>query len=100
MADQVPEDVMAARLARLQALTDQQQKGFNRSSIGRTLDVLFERRGKLPGQVAGRSPWLQAVQVEASAALIGQIAPVEITATGAWSLHGVLADDIKREAVA
>ena len=100
MAGQVPEEVMAARLARLQALTDQQQKGFNRASVGKTVDVLFERKGKLPGQVAGRSPWLQAVQVEASEALIGQIRPVEITATGAWSLHGVLAGEIKREAVA
>ena len=100
MADQVPEEVKAQRLARLQAVTDQQQKAFNRASIGRRLDVLFERKGRLPGQVAGRSPWLQAVQIEADEALIGQIKTVEITATGAWSLHGVLADGIRKEAVA
>ena len=100
MADQVPEEVKAQRLARLQAVTDQQQKAFNRASIGRRLDVLFERKGRLPGQVAGRSPWLQAVQIEADETLIGQIKPVEITATGAWSLHGVLADGIRKEAVA
>ena len=100
MANQVPEEVKAQRLARLQAVTDQQQKAFNRASIGRRLDVLFERKGRLPGQVAGRSPWLQAVQIEADETLIGQIKPVEITATGAWSLHGVLADGIRKEAVA
>jgi tRNA-2-methylthio-N6-dimethylallyladenosine synthase len=91
MGGQVEEAVMAERLARLQALTEGQQKAFNRASIGRSMDVLFDRKGKHPGQIAGRSPYLQAVQVEADESLIGTVAAVEITATGAWSLHGTLA---------
>ncbi|MEW9307927.1 tRNA (N6-isopentenyl adenosine(37)-C2)-methylthiotransferase MiaB [Labrys neptuniae] len=100
MADQVDEAVKAARLARLQTLTESQQKAFNQASIGRTMDVLFDRKGKRPGQIAGRTPYLQAVQIEADDSLIGTVAPVEITATGAWSLHGVLAGADFREAVA
>jgi tRNA-2-methylthio-N6-dimethylallyladenosine synthase len=100
MTNQIEEPVMADRLARLQALTEGQQKAFNHSSIGRSMDVLFDRKGKHPGQIAGRSPYLQAVQVEADESLIGTVAPVEITATGAWSLHGILAGTVEREKVA
>ncbi|MGJ4857361.1 tRNA (N6-isopentenyl adenosine(37)-C2)-methylthiotransferase MiaB [Labrys sp. La1] len=100
MTDQIDEVAKAARLARLQALTEGQQKAFNQASIGRTMDVLFDRKGKRPGQIAGRTPYLQAVQIEADDSLIGTVAPVEITATGAWSLHGILAGAGFREAVA
>jgi tRNA-2-methylthio-N6-dimethylallyladenosine synthase len=58
--------------------------------IGTTCDVLFEKAGRHPGQIAGKSPFLQAVQVEAPAHLIGEILPVEIVATGANSLFGRL----------
>ncbi|MDQ0472362.1 tRNA (N6-isopentenyl adenosine(37)-C2)-methylthiotransferase MiaB [Labrys wisconsinensis] len=97
---QVPEPVMAERLARLQAVTEGQQKAFNRESVGRTMDVLLERRGKKPGQVTGRSPWLQAVQVEADEALIGTVVPVTIVATGTWSLYGEMPGAGEKEAVA
>ena len=100
MDGQVEESVKARRLARLQALTEGQQKAFNQASIGRTMAVLFDRKGRRPGQIAGRSPFLQAVQVEGDEALIGAVAPVEITAMGAWSLHGILAGTPTREAVA
>ena len=100
MGDQVAEAVKSQRLAHLQALTEGQQKAFNQASIGRTMDVLFDRKGKHPGQIAGRSPFLQAVQVEGGEALIGTVAPVEITTTGAWSLHGIVAGSQMREQVA
>jgi len=100
MGDQVEESVKARRLARLQALAEGQQRDFNQDRIGRTMDVLFDRKGKRPGQIAGRSPFLQAVQVEADETRIGTVASVEITAMGAWSLHGVLSDMPAREAVA
>ncbi|CAM5772226.1 tRNA-2-methylthio-N(6)-dimethylallyladenosine synthase [Labrys miyagiensis] len=100
MADQIDEEVKAERLARLQSLTEGQQKAFNHASIGRTMDVLFDRKGKHPGQIAGRSPYLQAVQVEADESLIGTVAPVEITTTGAWSLHGIVSGTTLREKVA
>ena len=65
MADQVPEDVKAERLQRLQALIDRQQAAFNRAAAsGRRFDVLFEKPGRHPGQIVGRSPYLQPVQVD------------------------------------
>lgn len=80
MAGQVDEAVKAERLARLQALLDTQQQAFNTSMIGRRLPVLFEREGRNPGQLGGRSPYLQAVHCDGPAHLIGQIAEVEVLA--------------------
>jgi tRNA-2-methylthio-N6-dimethylallyladenosine synthase len=100
LAQQVPEDVKSERLAALQELTGRQQKDFNRSCVGRRIDVLLERRGSKPGQLAGRSPYLQAVQVEAPEEMIGQIANVAIVATGTWSLYGEIEIERTREAVA
>ena len=56
------------------------------------MDVLFERPGRHPGQIVGRSPYLQPVQVMASQELLGTIAAVSITQAGANSLFGVLAN--------
>ncbi len=82
MADQVPDDVKSERLQRLQQAIDRQQAAFNQRCVGRTFDVLFERAGRHPGQIVGRSPYLQPVQVMADAAMIGEIAPVTITDVG------------------
>ena len=98
LAQQVPEDIKSERLAVLQELTGRQQKDFNRSCVGRSMEVLLERRGSKPGQLAGRSPYLQAIQVEASEEMIGQIANVAIVATGTWSLFGEIVET--REVVA
>jgi tRNA-2-methylthio-N6-dimethylallyladenosine synthase len=90
MPRQVPEAVKAERLARLQALLDEQRHAFNAAVVGRTVPVLFEKPGRKPGQSIGRSPYLQAVWAEAPSSLIGQIAPVRISAAGPNSLTGVL----------
>jgi tRNA-2-methylthio-N6-dimethylallyladenosine synthase len=100
LPDQVDEGVKSERLARLQTVLGAQQQAFNRSSVGHSMDVLFERSGSKPGQIVGRSPWLQSVQVEAEKQLIGTILPVRIVATGTWSLHGVLDGQGSGEAVA
>ncbi|MCA1300499.1 tRNA (N6-isopentenyl adenosine(37)-C2)-methylthiotransferase MiaB [Stappia indica] len=86
LEDQVAEEVMSERLAELQALITRQQREFNTAMVGRRCEVLLEKRGRNPGQVTGRSPWLQPVQIEAPETLIGQIVPVEITGTGTNSL--------------
>ena len=91
MAAQVDEAVKSERLQRLQKLIDAGQAAFNRGCVGRTLDVLFERPGRYDGQLVGRSPYLQPVQVSAPAALIGTIAAVTITEVASNSLFGVLA---------
>lgn len=90
MDAQVPEDVKLERLHRLQALLADQQRAFNESMVGRTLPVLFEASGRNPGQLTGRSPYLQPVHVEAPAEAAGQIMDVEIAEAGANSLKGVI----------
>jgi tRNA-2-methylthio-N6-dimethylallyladenosine synthase len=91
MSDQVVEAVKSERLQRLQAAIDQNQAAFNRRCIGRTVDVLFERAGRHPGQIVGRSPYLQPVQVDAPATLIGEIGAVTIAEVASNSLFGALA---------
>jgi tRNA-2-methylthio-N6-dimethylallyladenosine synthase len=87
---QVPDAVKADRLARLQALIETQQCAFNQAQAGKILPVLFERPGRKAGQIAGRSPYLQAVHCEGDERLIGQIAQVRITSSGKNSLAGRL----------
>jgi tRNA-2-methylthio-N6-dimethylallyladenosine synthase len=91
LADQIADDVKAERLQRLQQAIDRHHAGFNQRCRGQTFDVLFERMGRHPGQIVGRSPYLQPVQVLADAAMIGEIAPVTITDVGPNSLFGTLA---------
>ena len=85
---QVPDDVATQRLHALQALIRQQQTDFNTASLGRTLDVLVEKRGREPGQLGGKSPYLQAVHFEGPAHFIGSIVPVEIIGIMSNSLTG------------
>jgi tRNA-2-methylthio-N6-dimethylallyladenosine synthase len=94
---QVPEEVKAERLERLLALTTEQMRAFGRSCVGRTLDVLLEKPGRLPGQLGGRSPYLQAVHLEAPAQLLGTIQRVEITGAGNNSISGKIVTDTEHK---
>lgn len=87
---QIAPAVMAERLARLQALVLEQQTAFNQASVGTFTQILIEKRGRHPGQIAGKTPHLQAVQCDGPAALIGQIVDVEITGISSNSLYGRL----------
>jgi tRNA-2-methylthio-N6-dimethylallyladenosine synthase len=78
-------------LVRLQNLIDSQQSAFNAATIGRTVDVLFERPARNPGQIVGRTAYLQPAHVMASADIIGQILPVTIESLERYSLLGTLA---------
>jgi tRNA-2-methylthio-N6-dimethylallyladenosine synthase len=91
MTDQVPEDVKSERLARLQVVIEDDRQAFNAAMVGKTLPVLFERIGRMPGQIVGRSPYLQGVWTQGPPSLIGQIADVVIEACGPNSLTGRLA---------
>ena len=86
--DQVDEAVKAARLERLQTLLREQQLAFNTNCIGRTLDVLLEKPGRHAGQLVGRSPYLQAVHLDANGLEIGQIVSVQVEKAGVNSLTG------------
>ena len=97
MPDQIAEEVKSERLHRLQAAIDRHQAAFNAQCLGRTFDVLLEKPGRYPGQIVGRSPYLQPVQVMASTDMIGEIAAVTITEISANSLFGALAQARVRE---
>lgn len=90
---QVPEDVKDARLQALQKLLREQQDTFNASMVGKTVPVLFTSKGRKPGQIAGRSPWLQPVHVIGPDHLIGQELPVRITERLTNSLGGILEEE-------
>lgn len=90
MPGQLTEEVKDARLAALQTLLLAQQQAFNQQSVGQTLPVLFDRVSKYPGQLIGRSPYMQAVHAEVSADNFGRILPVRITNVGNISLGGVV----------
>jgi tRNA-2-methylthio-N6-dimethylallyladenosine synthase len=92
MAGQVEEAVAMERLHRLQALLFEQQTVFNAAQAGKTLKVLFEKKGRYDGQAIGRSPYLQAVHVDSADHLLGQIVPVEIVSGAQNSLNGRLVD--------
>jgi len=89
MDDQIAPGVMDDRLQRLQGALNRDQLAFNRASLGKRCEVLVERKGKLPGQWLGKSPWLQSVHFEGNAA-IGDIVEVELTDAGPNSLHARL----------
>ncbi len=88
LPDQVSEDVKIERLHRLQDLLDRQQTGFNSSCVGKVMPVLFERAGRHPGQLIGRSPYLQAVHAKADSSLLGRLVDVTIVSAGPNSLAG------------
>ncbi len=90
MQDQVEAKVADERLQRLQALIKKQQAEFNQQCAGKTMDVLLEKPGRLPGQLAGRSPYLQAVHVDADPGLIGSIVSIRVKSIGPNSLYGEL----------
>jgi tRNA-2-methylthio-N6-dimethylallyladenosine synthase len=91
MDDQVDDEAKSERLHRLQDTIDRNQAAFNRRCLDRTFDVLFERPGRHAGQLVGRSPYLQPVQVTAPVSLIGEIAAVTVTEIASRSLFGALA---------
>ena len=101
MKRRVPERVAAERLGRLQALLGSQQASFDRATIGRRLPVLRERRGRHAGQLVGRTPYLQAVHLQADVdTSIGDLVTVDITGRAAHSLAGRLAPSAAPDAAA
>ena len=88
MENQIEEHVKAERLEILQAEITRQSQAFNAGCVGMTMPVLIEKPGRNPGQIAGRSPYLQAVHIPGDPALIGQIHQVEIVGLAKNSLEG------------
>jgi tRNA-2-methylthio-N6-dimethylallyladenosine synthase len=95
MPDQIDEATKSERLGRLQAAIDRNAAAFNARCLGRTFDVLFEKPGRHAGQIVGRSPYLQPVQVMAAPGLIGQVGAVTITEVSSNSMFGAIAREAR-----
>jgi len=95
--DQIDEATKAERLATLFVLLEEQRLAFNRRLVGRRLDVVFDKPGRRPGQIIGRSPYMQSVYAEGDLSLIGAMASVEIVGVGPNSLIGRLVARASRE---
>ncbi|MBU3992909.1 MAG: tRNA (N6-isopentenyl adenosine(37)-C2)-methylthiotransferase MiaB [Alphaproteobacteria bacterium] len=89
MDGQIAPQEMDERLQRLQAALQRSSLAFNLASVGKRCTVMVERKGKLPGQWLGKSPWLQSVHFEGAAGL-GDLVEVELTQGGPNSLHAVM----------
>ena len=88
---QLPEDVMNDRLQRLQALLREQQQATQAAMVGREVKVLFEKAGREPGQMIGKSEYLHAVYADAPADVLGQVRRVKVVQDSPNSLKGALA---------
>jgi tRNA-2-methylthio-N6-dimethylallyladenosine synthase len=92
---QVPEEVKDERLAQLQGLIQRQQMAYNRASVGQTVPVLFDRKGKFEGQLIGKTPHMQSVYAQADASFMGRIVDVAITGAYQNSVSGeIIGNDI------
>jgi tRNA-2-methylthio-N6-dimethylallyladenosine synthase len=89
---QIPEAVQDERLYKLQALLREQQDAFNAATVGAVVPVLYERAGRNPGQLIGKTPWLQAVHAQLPDDAAGKVLPTRILASGSNSLSGVVHD--------
>jgi len=89
MEGAVAPEVMDDRLQRLQARLAEHSLTFNRATIGKDTQILIDRKGRLPGQMIGKSPWLQSIFVETDS-VIGDMLDVTVTHALPNSLGGVL----------
>ena len=94
MTNLIRDDIASERLSRLQGLLNEQQIEFNRKSVGLTLPVLFDRKGKHEGQLVGRSPFSQSVYVTGNERLMNTIVDVNITEGFDNSLTGNIATTV------
>jgi len=89
MGDQISRDIMDQRLATLQDRIIAHSLAFNRSKVGADTQILLDRKGRVPGQMIGKSPWLQSVHLDTDAA-VGDIIDVTLIAAGPNSLAGAV----------
>lgn len=90
MEQQIPETVKAERLLLLQDQLNQDQHNFNKTTLGLTVPVLLERKGRQEGVLIGRSPYMQSVSVSASDRLIGEVVDVRIEEAHPNSVVGTI----------
>ncbi|TGD63358.1 tRNA (N6-isopentenyl adenosine(37)-C2)-methylthiotransferase MiaB [Tabrizicola sp. WMC-M-20] len=77
------------RLQELQALILDQQRAGQEAMVGREVTVLYEKAGRQPGQMVGKSDHLHAVHVDDATGRVGELARVRVVASAANSLSAV-----------
>ena len=87
---QVDPGIAADRLHRLQALITAQQRAFQDAMVGREVGVLFEKPGRLAGQMTGKSDHMHAVHAMGEGIAAGDLRRVRIIESGPNSLAGEL----------
>ena len=86
---EVATDIADARLHQIQALVTQSQRAAQDAMVGREVSVLYEKAGRMPGQMVGKSDHLHAVHVDDSQGVVGELVRVRISASSSNSLAGV-----------
>jgi tRNA-2-methylthio-N6-dimethylallyladenosine synthase len=94
MDGQIAPEILDERLQRLQTLINRQQAAFNAASVGKRTEILLERKGKLAGQLIGKTPWLQSVHVFAANAIAGDLIWVDLVSAGPNSLAGTIVEPL------
>ncbi len=92
MVDDVPEEVKAARLKRLDALQEEVSAAINSQWLGETVEVLVEDQYK--GKWRGRTRRNKLVFIESELPLRGRLVHAQITWTGPWSMQGRFVCDV------
>ena len=100
MDGQLPETLKTERLYELQDLLKEQQWAFNKTKVGTVQPILFDRIGKVPGQILGKTPYMQSVPLEAPKRLLGCLTNVLIQEAYANSVMGIILDSLESIAVA
>ena len=95
MENQIPEELKSERLKQLQELLFSKQRNFNEACVGTVMPVLLDRPGRKPGQLAGRSPYMQAVYVNASIKYMGERVNLKIEEASTNSLRAVLMHNLE-----
>ncbi len=95
MMYQIAEQVKDERLQILQAALVEGQSRFNAAKIGQTLKVLATSKGRRPGQILGKSEWLQSVFFDGDEGHIGKILDVKINGSSASALSGTLIEALE-----
>jgi tRNA-2-methylthio-N6-dimethylallyladenosine synthase len=86
---ELSDEVALARLHDIQALITRQQRALQDAMVGREMSVLYEKPGRMSGQMVGKSEYLHAVHVDDSFGQPGQLVRVRISASSANSLAGI-----------
>ena len=74
------------RLQTLQTLITEQQRARQEAMVGLQVGVLYEKPGRIAGQMIGKSDHLHAVFVNDSLGQVGELVQVKILASSSNSL--------------